>query len=504
MSSCLVIFGNHPLLVASAGMTEGNFKSTYRDLVLHVTAALSGTSEGRWVSTTNQLIQLRSLSGRHLLNQIGALQLNRPNAARQLLQLRQNLAVSLSLYTNKPELVWYRLKQRVQPEAATPRETADADGALSTDSTLAASPFTEYSARLIRAGVPIDPNSITVSPDYGNLLLVGNSSDAKQHQQNVHRGKLVGGIIVWSVIGTVLLLGLMLQTRPVAACCMLCNDGASSRYLTILESDRAVYTKQSEQEHGQSNSPYLHDDSCQTPLSDEIHDLRLCQCTMSVNAASTSRPVRMQYQADTLTISQPHVAHMVHSLAAAVAAEIQPNVDEHPIHGQYYSGAIAPGQTLVDGATSGAGPSCALHIGNPMTGCAAADDAEAAAEELSVNSPTSSRRSAASTASNLQELSFTGNVNGAAMPDAASFQNTTSDVGSGSQYKYAEHADDQPYAQLLKFFGNKLLQAPDSTTQLEEGASALAPPWGSASSTSNTSIVDKSNGQLANAPEQQR
>lgn len=454
------------------------------------TAELSGTPEGGWKLTTNQLLQLRQQTGRRLLYTFSPqLLIDHGYNQRQLMQLRQGLALSLSLYTSNPHLVWYRLKQRVQPATTRLAAAAEAASGLPAqegEAAVAPSRFTEYSARLIRAGVPVDPNSITVSPDYGRFLAGDDSANAEHEQKGID-SKLKAGIVVWSVIGFVLLVGIALQSRRVVACCM-CGCG-SRRYLDVLAADSAKFEqKQAKQAHVQG--PFY--EPKQKPDDDIDHDLIVCQ-TLSDISSSSSEPLEMLF---------PAVRKMTGgTYATAMAAAPEPELDMSD-HGK--PGASAPNQGSVGQTIAAAGP-FTLGVAS-LTHSISAEKrkaASAAAEKLVISSPTSSSRSPASPnpCDHSTEWSSSHNTSMAGTPTYAGFQPRTPSLISLDRYAGSPRNTQNAQLPALNLLGFDQLEPVYNMVPNKRSPGIAEAPAGSSSS---NFLAELSSGQLTSAPRQHK
>lgn len=314
------------MLVSCAGITDTDFQSKYKELVLSVTADLTGTPGDRWNVATNQQLEALSRANRRLAGKYAVrAQARSALSCRQLLQDEQGLAASLALYTNNPPLVWYRLTQPVQPAAA------DSDGPASR----AAGCTSEYCARLITAGVPVDPTSITVSPDYSSLLAGSGGSNAGPGNVTQDPARLAG-ITVGSVTGAVLLLVLILQRKRIAACHRSsCTTAGGSPATAAESSPLKDLQQQGQSSQGHTRTPYY--DRYQKPGDDITYDFRVPQSSTSEAASSG-----MQYQSTSQQIHSQTLPPPTATPATAAATEVPPTPDKPIIYGQYHSGSLAP------------------------------------------------------------------------------------------------------------------------------------------------------------------
>lgn len=104
-----------------------------------------------------------------------------------------SVAVSLSILTRNPQLVVYRLAQA----------PLRSDGSGCT---------TELCMRLVAAGVPVQPSSVLISPDYSSVFQFGTPA-ASQVDARLAETQRTGAIVGAAVGGGVLLIVLLFTWR---------------------------------------------------------------------------------------------------------------------------------------------------------------------------------------------------------------------------------------------------------------------------------------------------
>lgn len=179
--------------IAAAGVAPVDIKFLV-DSITATTAALSGTDTAQWVVHNSTLQQhTAALAGNRRLQQQG----------------QTYVKVELSLLTTNPQLVVYRLTQA--PMAASPTGAAS--------SSVQANCVSEYCSRLAAAGIPVDSNSIHISPvyDFGS-----SGSDpaaaAAARDAAVARSRTLGLTIGVCVAASVVFLLLLCNARRIISC----------------------------------------------------------------------------------------------------------------------------------------------------------------------------------------------------------------------------------------------------------------------------------------------
>ena len=134
----------------TAGVAPEAFNTTYRFRLLNTATSLTGTPANSWNITTNSSSGGSGSGGSSSSSTAGSLNsIGTPQAgARRLLQQQpgddHRLQVTMSVYTLKPQLVWFRLAQPPPTAAA-----SSSGGGSSSSSTDLVTPVLTITARVL-------------------------------------------------------------------------------------------------------------------------------------------------------------------------------------------------------------------------------------------------------------------------------------------------------------------------------------------------------------------